>query len=78
MVCLTIIGTIIALPALYFFTDQFINSASGIVILILILYALVVIVSQIYLMVGTWRSAEFYKEKKKIKTKFNMGLSRPN
>jgi len=67
-VCLTIIGTIIALPALYFFTDQFIDSASGIVLLILILYALFVIVSQIYLIVGTWRSAEFYKvQKRKLK-----------
>ena len=66
--CLTIIGTIISLPALYFFTDQFIDSASRIVLLILILYALFIIVSQIYLIVGTWRSAEFYKiQKKKLK-----------
>ena len=67
-VCLTIIGTLIALPSFYFFTDQFIDSASGIVLLILILYALFVIVSQIYLIVGTWRSAEFYKaQKRKLK-----------
>ena len=67
-VCLTIIGTVIALPAFYFFSDQFIDSASGIVLLILILYALFVIVSQIYLIVGTWRSAEFYKaQKRKLK-----------
>ena len=67
-VCLTIIGTIISIPALYFLTDQFIDSASGIVLLILTLYALFVIISQIYLIVGTWRSAEFYKaQKKKLK-----------
>ncbi len=67
-VCLTIIGTLIALPSLYFFTDQFFDSASGIILLILILYALFVIVSQIYLIVGTWRSAEFYKaQKRKLK-----------
>ena len=67
-VCLTIIGTLIALPSLYFFTDQYIDSASGIALLILILYALFVIVSQIYLIVGTWRSAEFYKaQKRKLK-----------
>jgi len=67
-VCLTIIGTVIALPAFYFFSDQFIDSASVIVLLILILYALFVIVSQIYLIVGTWRSAEFYKaQKRKLK-----------
>ena len=67
-VCFTIIGTLIALPSFYFFTDQFIDSASGIVLLILILYALFVIVSQIYLIVGTWRSAEFYKaQKRKLK-----------
>ena len=67
-VCLTIIGTIISLPVLYFFTDQFIDSASEIVLLMLILYALFVIVSQIYLIVGTWRSAEFYKaQKRKLK-----------
>ena len=51
-----------------FFTDQFIDSASGIVLLILILYALFAIISQIYLIVGTWRSAEFYKaQKRKLK-----------
>ena len=67
-VCLTIIGTLIALPSFYFFTDQFIDSASGIVLLILILYALFAIISQIYLIVGTWRSAEFYKaQKRKLK-----------
>ena len=67
-VCLTIVGTLIALPSLYFFTDQFFDNASGIVLLILILYALFVIVSQIYLIVGTWRSAEFYKaQKRKLK-----------
>ena len=66
--CLTIIGTIISLPALYFFTDQFIDNASELVLLALILYALFVIVSQIYLIVGTWRSAEFYKaQKRKLK-----------
>ena len=67
-VCLTIIGTIISLPALYFFTDQFIDNASELAMLVLILYALFVIISQIYLIVGTWRSAEFYKaQKRKLK-----------
>ena len=67
-VCLTIIGTIISLPSLYFFSDQVIESATGILLLILILYFLFVIVSQIYLIVGTWRSAEFYKaQKRKLK-----------
>lgn len=67
-VCLTIIGTLISLPILYFFTDQFIDNASGLFLLILIVYALFVIVSQIYLVVGTWRSAEFYKvQKRKLK-----------
>ena len=67
-VCLTIIGTIISLPALYFFTDQFIHSASELVLLFIMIYALFIIVSQIYLIVGTWRSAEFYKaQKRKLK-----------
>ena len=67
-VCLTIIGTIISLPALYFFTDQFIDSASELVLLSIMIYALFIIVSQIYLIVGTWRSAEFYKaQKRKLK-----------
>ena len=67
-VCLTIIGTIIALPAFYFFSDQFIDSASGIVILILMIYAVFILISQIFLIVGTWRSAELYKaQKRKLK-----------
>ena len=67
-VCLTIIGTIISLPSLYFFSDQFIDSASGIVILILMIYAVFILISQIFLIVGTWRSAEFYKaQKRKLK-----------
>ena len=67
-VCLTIIGTIISLPSLYFFSDQVIENATGILLLILILYFLFIIVSQIYLIVGTWRSAELYKaQKRKLK-----------
>ena len=67
-VCLTIIGTIIALPSFYFFSDQFIDNASLIVLILIISYALFIFVTQIYLIVGTWRSAEFYKaQKRKLK-----------
>ncbi len=49
-------------------TDQFIDNASELVSLFIIIYGLFIIVSQIYLIVGTWRSAEFYKaQKRKLK-----------
>lgn len=65
-VYLTIIGTIISLPALIISeSDKFWEQASTFVILATIIYGLLIIISQIYLIVGTWRSADFYKEKKR-------------
>jgi len=69
-VCYTIIGSIISLPALFLFEDKFIDSAGTALIFILIIYLGLLIVSKIYLVVGTWRSAELYK-KLKIKKKEN-------
>ena len=67
-ICLNVIGTIIALPSYFFLTDKFIESASNLVVLLLAFYALLAIMSQIYLIIGTWRSAEFYKlQKRKLK-----------
>ena len=69
-VCYTIIGSIISLPALFVFEDKYIDSASIALIFILMIYLGLLIVSKIYLVVGTWRSAELYK-KLKIKKKEN-------
>ena len=63
-VCLTIIGTIISVPAFFVFEDKFIDSASSQLIIISLLYFVALIVGKIYLVVGTWRSAEFYKKQK--------------
>ena len=61
---LTIIGTIISVPAFFVFEDKFIDSASSQLIIISLLYFVALIVGKIYLVVGTWRSAEFYKKQK--------------
>ena len=63
-VCYTIIGSIISLPAFFVFEDKYIDSASIALIFILMIYLGLLIVSKIYLVVGTWRSAELYKKLK--------------
>ena len=64
-VYLTIIGTIISLPALFISeSDKFWEQASTFVILITIIYGLFIIISQIYLIVERGVAQIFIKKKK--------------
>ena len=66
-VCLTIIGTIISLPA-FIFTDEFFDNSNTLIVYLAVFYLVFNLISQVYLIVGTWRSAEIYKaQKRKLK-----------
>ena len=59
-VYMNVIGTAISIPALVLTDDQ-IDNFSDSATLIFILYVIILLVSKLYLVVGTWRSAEKYK-----------------
>ena len=60
-VWLTLVGTIISIPA--FLPDSFWDQY----LLPMLLYVIFLLVAKVYLIVGTWRSAEIYKKEKQKK-----------
>ena len=72
-VWLTLIGSIISIPA--FLPDPYWDVYA----LQMSVYVIFLLVAKVYLIVGTWRSAEIYKKKKqKKKRKCNLGIPRSN
>ncbi len=63
---LTLVSALISIPAILF-TEESLNRFSDTQIVFFSTYIILNLLSQIYLIVGTWRSAEYYKLEKKRK-----------
>ena len=63
---LTLVGTLISIPAIIL-TEESLNKLSDTQIVFFLTYIIFNLMSKIYLIVGTWRSAEYYKLEKKRK-----------